>query len=81
MNLERGRRHHRGRGWRWLALLMPLLCGSLVQVSCGKVVKNSIYAGAFEFISGQVNTGFQVLVPYLSDLLLNLAPQPSGTGG
>jgi len=44
-----------GRIRRW-GLLMPLAGGLLFEMGCGQLLKQSLYLGTLQFISGQVNT-------------------------
>ncbi len=63
---------------RWM-LIAPLLGGCLFQVSCGQILKQSLYQGTMEFLTGQVSNTFDVLAP-ISDLLLSILTGQSQMG-
>jgi hypothetical protein len=65
--------------WRW-AVVAPLAGGLVFEMGCGQILKQSLYLGTLQFISGQVNTQLTNLVP-LGDLITSIiAGQPIQLG-
>jgi hypothetical protein len=59
-----------GRLVRW-GLLAPLAGGLVFEMGCGQMLKQSLYLGTLQFISGQVNTQL-VNLSQLGDLITSM---------